>query len=151
MLGAASALLASYLKLRNVNNAATEVPQVELTATNPVTEETELSEPASVANLEEAAPSAIEEEVAVEPKKEPITRRRTVARPQPDFIPSQDEPRMSEEDELDRIRDAVLYDQWEERRMRRAIRRERRRAERNNRDLSNLDEIFEGRRRPLNP
>ena len=31
MLGAASALLASYLKLRNVNNVATEVPQVELT------------------------------------------------------------------------------------------------------------------------
>lgn len=151
MLGAASALVASYLKLRNVNNATAEVPQVELTATTPVTEETELSEPVSVANLEGPTPLTTEEEVTAEPQKEPITRRRTVARPQPDFIPSQNEPRMSEEDELDRIRDAVLYDQWQERRTRRAIRRERRRAERDNRDLSNLDEIFEGRRRPLNP
>jgi hypothetical protein len=42
----------------------------------------------------------------------------------------------------------VLYDQWQERRARRVERRERRRAERyNHRDLSNLDEIFEGRRR----
>jgi hypothetical protein len=56
---------------------------------------------------------------------------------------------MSEEDQLQQIRSAVLYDQWEERRARRALRRERRRAERyNHRDLSNLNEIFEGRRRP---
>lgn len=152
MLGAASALLASYLKLRNVNNVVTEVPQVELTATTPVTpsiEATGISEPESVANLEETEPLVTEEEVQVEPKKEPVTRRRTVARPQPDFLPSQ-APRISEEDELNRIRDAVLYDEWQERRARRAIRRERRR-ERDNRDLSNLDEIFEGRRRPLNP
>ena len=151
MLGAASALLASYLKLHSVNDAATVVPQVELTATTPVTpsiEATGISEPESVANLEETEPLTTEEEVTVEPKKEP--RGRTVARPQPDFIPSQ-APRMSEEDELNRIRDAVLYDEWQERRARRAIRRERRRAERDNRDLSNLDEIFEGRRRPLNP
>ena len=153
MLGAASALVASYLKLRNVNNLATEVPQVELTATTPVTpliEETGISEPEAVANLEETEPLVTEEEVTVEPKKEPVTRRRTVVRPQPDFIPSQ-APRMSEEDELNRIRDAVLYDEWQERRARRALRRERRRAQRDNRDLSNLDEIFEGRRRPLNP
>jgi hypothetical protein len=156
MLGAASALLASYLKLRNVNNAATEVTQVELTATTPLTpsiEATGIGEPESVANLEETEPLVTDEEVAVEPavepKKEPVTRRRTVAQPQPDFVPSQ-APRMSEEDELDRIRDAVLYDEWQERRARRAIRRERRR-ERDNRDLSNLDEIFEGRRRRLNP
>jgi len=154
MLGAASALLASYLKLRSVNNTATDVPQVELTATTPVTPSIEVPgviEPASAANLEEAAPFATEEEVPVEPKKEPATRRRTVARPQPDFIPSRDVPRMSEEDELERIRNAVLYDEWQERRMRRVMRRERRRAERDNRDLSNLDEIFEGRRRRLNP
>lgn len=154
MLGAASALLASYIKLRNVNNAATEVPQVELTVTTPVTssiEATGIGEPESVANLEEEESLLTEEEVTEEAKKEPATRRRTVARPQPDFIPSQDAPRMSEEDELERIRNAVLYDEWQERRMRRAIRRERRRAERDNRDLSNLDEIFEGRRQPLNP
>lgn len=153
MLGAASALLASYLKLRNVDNAATEVPQVELIATTPVTpaiEETGVNESESVANLEETEPWVTEEEVAVEPKKEPVTRRRAVTRPRPDFMPSE-APRISEEDELNRIRDAVLFDQWQERRERRALRRERRRAERNNRDLSNLDEIFEGRRRPLDP
>ena len=56
---------------------------------------------------------------------------------------------MSEHEQLDRIRDTVLYDEWQERRARRAMRRERRRAERyNDRDLSNLNEIFEGRRRP---
>jgi hypothetical protein len=54
----------------------------------------------------------------------------------------------SEEESLQQIRDAVLYDQWQERRARR-VRRERRRAERyNHRDLSDLNEIFEGRRRP---
>ena len=148
MLGAASALLASYLKLRNVNNVATtQVPQVELTTTAPETAET-TTEPVTVADLDEE-PLVTEEEE--QPKKEPVTRRRTAARPQPDYIPSQTGPRISEEDELDRIRDAVLYDEWQERRMRRALRRERRRAERDDRDLSNLDEIFEGRRRRINP
>lgn len=146
MLGAASALLASYFKLRNVNNAATQVPQVELTTTTPETVETAV-EPVTVANLEEEEPLVAAEE---EPKKEPVTRRRTMARPQPDYIPSQTGPRISEEEELNRIRDAVLYDEWQERRTRRVLRRERRR-ERNERDLSNLDEIFEGRRRRINP
>jgi hypothetical protein len=45
----------------------------------------------------------------------------------------------------------VLVDEWQERRARRVWRRERRLRERyNHRDLSNLDEIFEGRRRPRN-
>ena len=53
-----------------------------------------------------------------------------------------------EDEELNRIREAVLYDEWQERRARR-VRRERRRLERyNHRDLSNLDEIFEGRKKP---
>jgi hypothetical protein len=59
-----------------------------------------------------------------------------------------DSRRMNEDDSLHQIRDAVLFDEWQERRARRVLRRERRRAERNHRDLSNLDEIFEGRRRP---
>jgi hypothetical protein len=41
----------------------------------------------------------------------------------------------------------VLYDEWQERRARRVMRRERRLDRYNHRDLSNLDEIFEGRRR----
>jgi hypothetical protein len=56
---------------------------------------------------------------------------------------------MSEEEDLQQIRDAVLYDRWQERRARRVLRRERLRNERyNHRDLSDLNEIFEGRRRP---
>jgi len=42
----------------------------------------------------------------------------------------------------------VLYDKWQEQRARRVYRRERRLERYNHRDLSNLDEIFEGRRRP---
>jgi len=54
----------------------------------------------------------------------------------------------NENEELQRIREAVLYDSWEERRARRAARRERRnRVDHHDRDLSNLDEIFEGQRR----
>ena len=151
MLGAASALLASYLKLRQTDNQATGITQVEQVepAPEPVpAEETPITEPPIVASLEEEEePEPLVEEVV--PKKE--TRRRPVSRSQPDYAPSQSEPRISEEDELERIRSAVLYDEWQERRMRRALRRERRRAERNDRDLSNLDEIFEGRRRRINP
>jgi hypothetical protein len=67
----------------------------------------------------------------------------------PEPIEDRDTRNLSEHEQLDQIRDAVLYDEWQERRARRAMRRERRRAEHyNHRDLSNLDEIFEGRRRP---
>jgi hypothetical protein len=54
------------------------------------------------------------------------------------------EPRLSEDEALRRIRDAVLIDQWEERRQRRVERRERRRSQHRDRDLSDIDEIFEG-------
>jgi ribosomal protein S21 len=52
----------------------------------------------------------------------------------------------SEEEQLEQIREAVLYEQWQERRARRAARRERRNRM-YDRDLSNLNEIFEGSRR----
>ena len=134
MLGAVSALVASYLKLRNAPQAVAEVP-VEPEAT---------PEPLPVA---ENAPTEIP--VVEEPKKEPEPKRRVVATQhtrEPVAVPDTRE--MSEEEHLQQIRDAVLYDEWQERRARRVLRRERRRAERyNHRDLSNLDEIFEGRRR----
>jgi len=152
MLGAASALLASYLKLRNVDNSGTGISQVEVTSASRATEETvaplvteesDTSEPPIVASFEEPPVTT------VTPKKETTAKRRTVTRPETDFIVPRTSPGVNEEDELERIRDAVLFDEWQERRERRAIRRERRRAERYDRDLSNLDEIFEGsRRRP---
>ena len=148
MLGAASALVASYLKLRNAPQTATELSVEPDVAPAPV----------AVAPVVEATPENLEpseevpEEVTpppVTPKREAPKRRAVAERHDAEPVEDRDAPRISEEDQLQQIRDSVLYDQWEERRARRALRRERRRAERyNHRDLSNLNEIFEGRRRP---
>lgn len=141
MLGAASALVASYLKLRNAPQTATEV------AVEP--------ELAPVAVVESTpSPSPTPEEVQVAETTPPVTPKRelkprAVAAPHDlDPVDDRDSRQASEQEQLQQIRDAVLYDEWQERRARRVLRRERRRAERyNHRDLSNLDEIFEGRRR----
>jgi hypothetical protein len=146
MLGAASALVASYLKLRNAPQTATELsvePEVETAPMAVVeaapTEETPVVEDENVETPEETAPAPT--------KRESLARHRTVA-PRHDPVEEPDARQPSEAESLQQIRDAVLYDQWQERRARR-VRRERRRAERyNHRDLSDLNEIFEGRRRP---
>ena len=154
MLGAASALLASYLKMRNVQNAPVAVTQVDVPETPVVVTEDPPAEP-PVAAVEETSEQVndTEESIPVEstPKKAPVKRRTAVAAAKPDDYMSDpsDTRRMSEQDALHQIRDTVLYDEWQERRARRVLRRERRPAERyNHRDLSNLDEIFEGRKRP---
>ena len=143
VLGAASALVASYLKLRNAPQTATEV----------VVEPEVAPEPVAVAESTPSATAAPEEQQVAETTP-PVTPK---AAPKHRTVPVQDriEPlaapdtrEMTEEEHLQQIREAVLYDEWQERRARRVLRRERRRAERyNHRDLSNLDEIFEGRRR----
>jgi hypothetical protein len=146
MLGAASALVASYLKLRNAPQTATELsvePEVETAPMAVVeaapSEETPVVEDENVETPEETAPAPT--------KRESVARHRTVA-PRHDPVEEPDARQPSEAESLQQIRDAVLYDQWQERRARR-VRRERRRAERyNHRDLSDLNEIFEGRRRP---
>ena len=145
MLGAASALLASYLKMRNVpQQTATELTVEPEVQAAPVA----VAEPAPAETpvTEDQNSETPEEEIAPEPPKR-VARHRTVT---PRYNPV-DEPGArppSEEEALQQIRESVLYDQWQERRARR-VRRERRRAERyNHRDLSDLNEIFEGRRRP---
>ena len=142
MLGAASALVASYLKLRSVNALSNEVPQVaEVTP-----------EPLAVAESVPAASPVVEDteqptqEIPLPPKRRTVAKRSTEALPQP-----RQTEKLSEDEQLDRIRGAVLYDEWQERRARRAMRRERRLDRYDHRDLSNLDEIFEGRRRRSNP
>lgn len=156
MLGAASALLAQYFKLRNVQSAPAEVSQeVDVPATplavaeNPPPDtETPLVEVQAPAVTEAATEELTPAEST--PKKQTSVRRMTAAaHKRDDYVdPRNDDRNISEADQLNRIRDSVLYDEWQERRARRAMRRERRRAERyNHRDLSNLDEIFEGRRR----
>jgi hypothetical protein len=156
MLGAGSALLASYLRLRNVPAQAVSQEEITPPAPEAVAESVPSESPLaseSPAVSESPAPESVEgpDEVAVEePKTESTRRRRTVAPAADDDVP-RNEPRVAEEDDLNRVREAVLYDQWKERRARRVARQERRRSDRSNRDLSNLDEIFEGRRsRPPN-
>lgn len=141
LLGAASALVSAYFKLRNIPD-----PQLQTTAASSMSE----PEPAAVEDPVAATMLPVVEKVDEEPTptptpapKRPVTLRTTEHTNHPVV-----EPRLSEEDELRRIRDSVLIDQWEERRQRRVERRERRRAQRSGRDLSNLDEIFEGPHRP---
>ena len=138
--GAASALVASYLKLRNT---ATPVAEVEVSPAPVAVAE---SVPAESPVVEE---TATEQPVPVEsPKPEAAPKRRVVAKQSEELPELRRRENVSEDEQLDQIRAAVLYDEWEERRARRATRRERRRLDRlNHRDLSNLDEIFEGRRR----
>lgn len=139
MLGAASALVASYLRLRSVPTSNNEVSQAEVTSAPLAVAE---STPA-VEETEEPLPVPVES-----PKTEAPPKRRTVLKRSQDLPEPRETEKVSEDEELGQIRASVLYDEWEERRARRATRRERRRLDRyNHRDLSNLDEIFEGRRR----
>ena len=136
LLGAASALVSAYFKLRAVPE-----PEIQTLSVASV-----LPEPTPEASVLPVVESTPEPDLAPRPKEKdkstPVLPR--VVEP----------PLRDEEAELKNIREAVLYDEWQERRMRRAERRaerrERRRAMRDSgRDLSNLDEIFEGpRRRP---
>jgi hypothetical protein len=125
VLGAASALLSAYFKIRNAPDP--EIQSLSVSSVFPKTPE---------------LPT-----VQVVPQ-----------RPKPRLVVNTNKtdqviisPRLSEDEELRRIRDAVLVDEWQERRQRRVERREerreRRRAQRSGRDLSHLNEIFEGPRR----
>lgn len=130
LLGAASALISAYFKFRNIPD-----PEIQSVF---------VSQPV----IETSLPTI--EIVPERPKPKP---KNTDHMDRP-VVQSPIQPRLNEEDELERIRDSVLIDEWQERRQRRVERRERRewrerrRAQRSGRDLSNLDEIFEGSRRP---
>ena len=145
MLGAGSALLASYLRLRNTPAPAAEVSQEEIAPEPVAVAEGAPSEPPAEESV--AQPSLMTSEER-EPKKAAPAKHRTIERSTPDRNVVTNPSTAEEEQALDRIREAVLYDQWQERRARR-VRRERRKLDRyNHRDLSNLDEIFEGRKKP---
>ena len=149
MLGAASALVAVRVKRITANNS---IPQIEETADTTVAQTPPV----------EQEPTPDVAAVAEAPVHQPV-RITTASKPQP---PLAERPRIvgrdheplsshtgvqpSEEEQLEQIRDAVLYEQWQERRARRAARRERRNRG-GDRDLSRVDEIFEGPRRPERP
>ncbi len=141
LLGAASALLAVHIKQR---------PQVTQINTELAAEPTPAPEAVAAESTPDTTPT---EEVAPPPVKRVVT-----AKKQPPMVA--DRPRVvgtrsnevqpTEAEQLQQIREAVLYDQWQERRMRRVLRRERR-NNRGDRDLSHVDEIFEGTRRRDHP
>ena len=125
LLGAASAVLSAYFKIRNAPDP--EIQSLSVLSESPKTPEL----PA----------------LQIVPQRPKPRLNRNTDKTDSVII----SPRLSEDDELRRIRDAVLVDEWQERRQRRVERREerreRRRAERSGRDLSHLNEIFEGPRR----
>jgi hypothetical protein len=123
-LGAASALLSAYFKMRNVPD-----PEIQSLSV--------LSVP------EEAPPAPVVEVFPPRPKPKPRITDRPAAEPAAAIQPG-----LSEKEALRQIRDAVLTDEWQERRARRVEGRDRRRAQHHDRDLSNIDEIFEGPRHP---
>jgi hypothetical protein len=148
ILGAASALVAVRVKRISGN---TEIPQIaepettadaqvetpppaDLISDSTVAEETPIEQP--------ARPT-----VTAHKRSEPLAERPRVVNP--DREPANDRvgTQPSEEEQLQQIRDAVLYEQWQERRARRAARRD----GRNRGDLSRVDELFEGPRRPERP
>lgn len=147
MLGAASALVAVRVKRIAANSEIPEIaePETETTATAAIQLPT-VEEPAVVDSGEQIADSTTVEEA---PAHRPAPRRQEPLAQRPRIVNSHRDGNAvhpSEEEQLEQIREAVLYEQWQERRARRAARRERRNRM-YDRDLSNLDEIFEGRQR----
>ena len=158
MLGAASALVAVRVKRIAANTEIPQIaePQPETTATAtaqlPAVEEPAIvdSDVASGGQIADSATVEVEEAPVHRPapkRQEPLAQRPRIVNSHRDRNAVQP----SEEEQLQQIREAVLYEQWQERRARRAARRERRNRI-YDRDLSNLNEIFEGpRRRPERP
>ncbi len=159
MLGAASALVAVRVKRIAANTEIPQIsePQPETTATAaaqlPAVEQPAVidSDVDSGEQIADSMTVEVDEEAPVHrsaPKRqEPLAQRPRIVNSHRDRNAVQP----SEEEQLEQIREAVLYEQWQERRARRAARRERRNRM-NDRDLSNLNEIFEGpRRRPERP
>jgi hypothetical protein len=127
LLGAASALLSAYFKIRNAPDP--EIQSQSILSVSPL-------------------PLPAVELRPERPKVGPVRNTDKTNRTDRVII----SPELSEDEALRRIRDAVLVDEWQERRQRRVERREERRERRRShgsgRDLSHLDEIFEGPRRP---
>jgi type IV secretory pathway VirB10-like protein len=132
LLGAASAVISAYFKLRNVPDPEIQSLSVLSVSDSPI-----------------APVETVPEKTIVKtqkPNRPQLTTRNT---------DKTDYTQLPEDEALRRIRDAVLVDEWQEHRARRVgrverreERREKRRAQHQDRDLSNIDEIFEGARHP---
>jgi outer membrane biosynthesis protein TonB len=159
VLGAASALVAVYIK----RASATATSQIQLTTnTQPepnttATPETVAAqsdpqmEPASLVDEETPEEETPEDKAEVKPVQKqtpPVQRPRVVAREVEPLEPRRRGVEPTEEEQLEQIRESILYERWQERRARRAERREQRRNRGGERDLTHVDELFEGPRRP---
>lgn len=123
LLGGASAIVSAYFKFRNMPD-----PEIEPTSVS------------SLLSVPEPAP----ETVIVRHARPRV--RNTDRTDKTDY-----QPQLNEDDALKQIRDAVLSTGWQERRARRVgpvDRRDRRNLQHRERNLSNIDEIFEGPRHP---
>jgi hypothetical protein len=143
MLGAASALVAVRVKRIAANTEMPQVAEPEITATAAAQTPIDIDPDSAVA--EEAPVEQPATPTVTTPKRhEPLAQRPRVVDPDRARLNDRAGVQPSEDEQLQQIREAVLYEQWQERRARRVARRERR--NRGDRDLSRVDEIFEGRR-----
>lgn len=159
ILGAAVALIA--VRIQRAGTTATS--QIQLTTnTQPETNtsvppETVTTEPqmeqASLVEEDTAAETEIKPPViSVKKETPPVQRSRVEERELEPLEPGRRGRAPSEEEQLEQIRESIMYDRWQERRERRAERRrERRRNRGGDRDLTHVDELFEGPRRPERP
>jgi hypothetical protein len=148
MLGAASALVAVRVKRIAANTEIPQVAEPEITATAAAQTPTEVDSIDDSAVAEEAPVQQPARPTITTPKRsEPLAQRPRVVDPDREMLNVRPGVQPSEDEQLQQIREAVLYEQWQERRARRVARRERR----NRGDLSRVDELFEGPRRPERP
>src|SRR5688572_1053687 len=149
MLGAASALVAVRVKRIAANHEIPHIEEPETATTAAVQMAPVEEEPIADETVAEQMPvQHAERPIVIAPKRqEPLAQRPRIVGSDRE-IPSAKQP--SEEEQLEQIREAVLYEEWQERRARRAARRERRNRS-GDRDLSRVDELFEGPRRPERP
>ena len=147
ILGAASALVAVRVKRSVANN---DIPQIQepadtTVADAPAIEAEPTPDSAVLAEIPEQQPAR---SVAAKPQA-PLAQRPRIVNRDHEPLSSHSGVQPSEHEQLEQIREAVLYERWQERRARRAARRERR--NRGDRDLSRVDELFEGPRRHDRP
>ena len=148
VLGAASALVAVQIKRLSAPSQISQIQEPDVTtAAAAETMPAQVDAAAEPAAVEEPA-VVEEEEVPVEQPARPVAPKRHEPERPRVVTPDRDDRTVqpSEAERLEQIRDAVLYERWQERRARRVARRERRNGG-DDRDLSRVDEIFEGRRR----
>ena len=151
MLGAASALVAVRVKRIAANTEIPQVAEPEITATaSAQTPQADPTDDSAVVEVEEApVEQPVRPTITVAKRHEPIAQRPRVVAPDRDTLNDRPGVQPSEDEQLQQIREAVLYEQWQERRARRVARRERR--NRGHRDVSRVDELFEGPRRLERP